>query len=372
MKGQRWGILHSPLAIRYSPLATHCIFHSGTIMTQLVHITRLLTRLGKKPNIAPTPSRLVYQENKLRVLGYAPAASRQGRSSLPVLIVNSLVNKYYILDLTPGKSFVAYLAGEGIPVYMIDWGVPDAGDARLTLAYHVNHYLRRVVEAVCADASAEQVVLIGYCMGGTLSLMYTALHPARVAGLVLLATPVDFANDAILNLWTRREYFDVDKFVDAFGNPPERLLQSAFMMMKPTKNITKYVDLLQRADDEDFVETFLAFDYWVNDVVSLPGETFRQFVKWCYQENQLVQGKLRLGRRVVKLDQITVPVLNVVANHDDVVPRVSSEALMGLVGSREKELLAVNGGHHGLSIGKSAVEVVWPRIVAWVRERCAG
>jgi polyhydroxyalkanoate synthase len=243
-------------------------------MTQLAHITRLLTRLGKKPNIAPTPSRLVYQENKLRVLGYAPTDKQQKQRPLPVLIVNSLVNKYYILDLTPGKSFVAYLAGEGIPVYMIDWGVPDAGDAWLTLAYHVNHYLRRVVEAVCVDAGVEQVVLVGYCMGGTLSLMYTALHPARVAGLVLLATPVDFANDAILNLWTRREYFDVDKLVDTFGNPPEQLLQSTFMMMKPTKNITKYVDLLQHADNEDFVETFLAFDYWVNDVVSLPGETF--------------------------------------------------------------------------------------------------
>jgi len=348
---------HSPLTIRHL-LLLHFPFRHDYDPTGTHH----------------APADAAWEKAKHCADAVAPRLSGKqvARSSLPVLIVNSLVNKYYILDLTPGKSFVAYLAGEGIPVYMIDWGVPDAGDARLTLAYHVNHYLRRVVEAVCADASAEQVVLIGYCMGGTLSLMYTALHPARVAGLVLLATPVDFANDAILNLWTRREYFDVDKFVDAFGNPPERLLQSAFMMMKPTKNITKYVDLLQRADDEDFVETFLAFDYWVNDVVSLPGETFRQFVKWCYQENQLVQGKLRLGRRVVKLDQITVPVLNVVANHDDVVPRVSSEALMGLVGSREKELLAVNGGHHGLSIGKSAVEVVWPRIVAWVRERCAG
>ncbi|MCS7080520.1 MAG: alpha/beta fold hydrolase [Chloracidobacterium sp.] len=338
-------------------------------MTQLAHITRLLSRLGQKPNIAPTPSQTVYQENKMRVLGYPPAPKRLRRRPGPVLIVNSLINKYYILDLTPGKSFVAYLAGEGVPVYMIDWGVPDAGDARLTLAHHVNQYLQHAVEAVCADASAEQVILLGYCMGGTLSLMYTALHPARVRGLVLLATPVDFNNDAILNLWTRREYFDVDKLVDTFGNPPERLLQSTFMMMKPTKNITKYVDLLQHADNEDFVETFLAFDYWVNDVVSLPGETFRQFVKWCYQENQLVQGRLKLGRRTVKLEQITVPLLNVVANHDDVVPRASSEALMSLVGSREKELLAVNGGHHGLSIGKSAVEVVWPSIAKWVKRR---
>lgn len=338
-------------------------------MTQLAHVTRLLARLGKKPNIAPTPARVVHQENKLRVLGYDAAKSKGRRRPPPVLIVNSLVNKYYILDLTPGKSFVAYLAGQGIPTYMIDWGTPDAGDARLTLSDHVNRYLHHAVETVCADAGAEQLVLLGYCMGGTLSLMYAALHPAHVRGLVLLATPVDFNTDAVLNLWTRREYFDVDKLVDAFGNPPEQLLQSAFMMMKPTKNITKYVDLLRHADNEDFVETFLAFDYWVNDVVSLPGETFRQFVKWCYQENQLAQGRLKLGRRTVKLENITVPLLNVVANHDDVVPRASSEALMPLIGSREKDLLAVNGGHHGLSIGKSAVEVVWPGIVQWVKRR---
>ena len=337
-------------------------------MTQLASVTRLLSRLGKKPNIAPTPARLVHQENKLRVLGY-DAAKLKGRRPAPALIINSLINKYYILDLTPGKSFVAYLAGQGIPTYMIDWGVPDAGDARLTLSDHVNRYLHRAIEAVCADAGVEQTALIGYCMGGTLALMYAALHPARIRGLALLATPVDFNNDALLNLWTRREYFDADKLVDAFGNPPEQLLQSAFMMMKPTKNITKYVDLLQNADNEDFVETFLAFDYWVNDVVSLPGETFRQFIKWCCQENQLVQGKLKLGRRTVKLAQVTVPLLNVVANHDDVVPRASSEALMSLVGSREKELLAVNGGHHGLSIGKSAVEIVWPGIAQWVKRQ---
>lgn len=336
-------------------------------MTPFEHYADLLTRMARPPKIAQTPSRVIYRENKLRVLYYRPVGRRRHRT--PVLIVNSLINKYYILDLTPGKSFVEFLTGQGFPVYMIDWGTPDASDSTISMTHHINHYLPNIVEAVTEHAGSEKVSLLGYCMGGTMTLMFAAVHPKKIRNIVLLATPVNFENEAMLNLWAGRQFFDVDKMVDTFGNPPELLLQTTFAMMKPTKNVTKYIDLFQNAGNREFVDTFLAFDYWVNDVVSMPGETFRQFVKWCYHENRLFNGTLKIGRRVARLDRITAPILNILANHDDVVPRGSSECVMELVSSRDRELLAVNGGHHGISIGPSAVAKVWPHIAEWLGAR---
>jgi polyhydroxyalkanoate synthase subunit PhaC len=204
-------------------------------------------------------------------------------------------------------------------------------------------------------------------MGGTMALVYAALRPARLKGLALLATPVDFHNDSLLSVWSRREYFDVDAFVDAHGNAPAEMLHATFMMLKPTKNVTKYADLAERIDDEAFVSTYLAFDYWVNDAVPVAGETFRQFVKDFYQENFLARGGLSIGGSPVRLESVRCPVLNVVAEHDTIVPRESSEAVMELVGSRKKEQITIKGGHHGLSIGPAAQSVVWPKTVEWLR-----
>jgi polyhydroxyalkanoate synthase len=333
-------------------------------MLNPLKLPELLVRLSRQPDIAQTPSKIVHREDRL-VTHYYPSRKKK-RARIPVVILNSLINKYYILDLTPGRSFVEYLVGQGFHVYMVDWGSPRPEDHLITLADHVNRYIPNIIDAVRRHAKSDRVSVIGYCMGGTMALMHAALHPDFLNCLTLLAAPVDFDNDSLLRLWASPEYLDVDKLVNTHGNPPADLLKSTFMMLKPTKNLTKYVDLINNLDNEEFVSTFLAFDYWVNDVVSLPGETFRDFIKMLYQENRLIHNRLKLGRRAVKLNKLTTPVLNVVANHDDVVPRAASEALMNVIASQDKQLLAVNGGHHGISIGPSAVKIVWPHVAHWL------
>ncbi|MEW6732447.1 MAG: class III poly(R)-hydroxyalkanoic acid synthase subunit PhaC, partial [Acidobacteriota bacterium] len=317
--------------------------------------------------IARTPSQVIYYENKLKIRRYLPVAKKL--LPIPLLIINSLVNKYYILDLTPGKSYVEYLLKEGFDVYMLDWGTPDESDCTTTLEDHVNRYLAHSVRAVLDVAQAKKISLVGYCMGGTMSLMYAALHGKLVQNLVLLAAPVDFHNNSLLSLWGRPEFFNVDRLVDTCGNIPFPVLQSVFMMLKPMKNFTKYVHLLENIDNEEYVKTFLAFDYWVNDGVAVAGETFRQFIKDAYHYNLLVQNRLRLGKRTINLKNVKCAVLNVVAQHDDIVPPRSTEVLMDLIGSEDKELLRVNGGHHGLSIGPSALKIVWPKSAQWLRDR---
>ncbi|MBI3949435.1 MAG: class III poly(R)-hydroxyalkanoic acid synthase subunit PhaC [Acidobacteria bacterium] len=326
--------------------------------------------MSRPPKVAQTPSEVIYRENKLRVLHYLPTMKRV--LPVPIVIVSSLINKYYILDLLPGKSYVEYLVKQGFGVYMIDWGTLDYDDRTVTLEDHINGYLANIVSSVMKHARAKKISLIGYCMGGTMALMYAALHQRRVKNLVTLATPVDFHNDTLLSIWGRRKYFNVDKFIETYGNAPAEILYSTFMMLKPTKNITKYVDLLENMHNEEYVRTYLAFDYWINDAVPVAGETFRQFIKDTYQDNLLIQNRMQLGKRQIHLQNVKCSLLNVAAEHDEIVPLKSSTVLMDLIGSKDKELLTVKGGHHGLSIGPSARTVFWPKSVEWLKARSQG
>ncbi len=268
-----------------------------------------------------------------------------------------------------GKSYVEYLLGQGFDVYMIDWGVPDDADRTLTLEDYIDGYLANCAAEVMKHARAKKVSMVGYCMGGTMSLLFTARHRSVVKNLVLLATPVDFHNDSLLSHWSKPANFDVDKFVDRHGNAPVEILQNTFQMLRPTKNITKYADLLEYADNEEYVNTFHAFDYWGNDAVPVAGETFRKFIKDTYQENLLARNQMRLGGNRIDLGQIKCPVLNVLAEHDPIVPPQSAEVLMNLIGSRDKELLKVKGGHHGISVGAGALKIVYPKSAEWLHKR---
>lgn len=327
-----------------------------------------MSRVGKRPpNVAATSSEIVYRENKLKVLHYLP----QSKNALPVpiFIVPSLINKYYILDLLPGKSFVEFLTAQGFAVYLVDWGVVDAADREITLEKYIGGYLANALAAVLRHADASRASLIGYCMGGTMALIYAALNPKQIKNLVLLATPVDFHNDSLLSVWAQNKYLDSDKLVDTYGNIPVSVLQSTFLMLKPAKSLMRYNQLVANADNPEFVETFLAFDFWANDAVPVAGETFRKFVKDTYQNNLLAQNKMRLGDKTVNLKKIKCPLLNITAEHDDIVPSAASEIITEIVSSKDSETLRVKGGHHGITVGPSALKIVWTKTAEWLRER---
>jgi polyhydroxyalkanoate synthase len=336
-------------------------------MVNIFKAMEAVSKIGQLPKTARTPAEIIYREDTLKVLHYLPTI--EDIHPIPVFIVPSLINKYYILDLLPGKSYVEYLTAKGFAVYLIDWGVVDDTDRFLTLEKYLEVYLKKAVEKVLELEQAEQVSLIGYCMGGTMALIFAALFPETVRNLVLLATPVDFHNNSLLSIWAREEYFDVDKTVNIYGNIPVSVLQSAFQLLKPVKTFTRYVDLYENAENEDFVQTFLAFDYWANDAVPVAGETFRKFVKDTFQKNLLIKNQMTMSGKVVELNKLNSSILNVIALHDNIVPPESAEALMETVGSQDKEMLRVKGGHHGITIGSSALKTVWPHTANWLKQR---
>jgi polyhydroxyalkanoate synthase len=331
-----------------------------------------LQLLGKRPQVAPTPFDVIYRSNKLALMRYRPPPGTARRHPVPLLMVPSLINRYYILDLMPGRSVVAYLVSQGFDVFMIDWGRPGPEDRYLGFDDHFTGLLRRSVLRAAACAGTGEVSLLGYCMGGTFAAIYAALDPARVRNLITLATPVDFADAGLLGLWTRSEHMRPDLLVDSLGNVPWPLLQATFHMLVPTLFAHKALFLYDRLTDNDFVDHFLSLETWGNDNVSFPGECFRRYVKDLYRGNKLVKGELVVGGRTVNLREVRCPLLNVVALGDHIVPEQSSLPLNDLCGSADRQLWKRPGGHIGAIVSRNAARELWPALAEWLAARSHG
>lgn len=340
-------------------------------IAHLRRMSRLPGLLNKAREVrrGASPSEQIHQDGRVKLLHYLSDEPPKHRQ--PVVFVFALVNRPYILDLLPGKSVVEHFVKAGFDTYLIDWGKPTHADRNESLDTYVNGYIPRMVDHVAAKCGVEQVSLLGYCMGGTLSTMFTALHPQRVKNLILLAAGIDFATrEGLLNEWSDVRNFDVDGFVDAFGNCPAEFLQWSFLMLKPIANLMqKPITLVERLDDEKFITEFLTMETWLNDNIPVPGEVYREFVKYLYQQNQLTRGELTIGDRRVDLGQITCPVLNLMATKDDLVPCAQSEPFNDLVGSRDRKAIRLNAGHIGLAVGSRAQRELWPQAVDWLADR---
>jgi len=346
-----------------------------SVITETVANAKRLARLptllqrAQRVKKGATPSEVVYELDHIKLLHY-PTDDRP-KYATPLIFVFALVNRPYILDLKPGRSVVNQFVQHGFDTYLVDWGAPSHADRFLTLDDYVNGYLANIVDYVRERTGAPDVNTLGYCMGGTMSAMFTALHQDRVKNLILLAAGIDFSTrDGLLNLWTRPEYFDVDKFVDAFGNCPAEFLQASFLLLKPVQNlIEKPINFFEKADDDEAIDDFLTMETWLNDNISVAGEVYREFVKYLYQQNLLVQNKMPVGKRTVDLRKITCPILNIMASNDDLVPCAQSMPFNDLVSSKDRQSILCPAGHIGLAVGSKAQREVWPQACEWLAKR---
>ncbi|HEY4240087.1 MAG TPA: alpha/beta fold hydrolase [Kofleriaceae bacterium] len=320
-------------------------------------IAALLRRAPKgfEPPVGQTPHTVVWTENKWRLLRFAPP-ERSFRT--PILFVPSLINRWYVLDLGPGRSLIEWLVGQGHEVFCIDWGTPTAEDRYLTWDDIGGRYLGRAVRIAARETGKTHV--LGYCLGGTIATAYTAAFPDEVASLLALAAPIDFAQAGIMARWTRTPTFDVQSVVDAFGNVPSQLLQASFSMLRPTLRAQKAVSLLDRAWDDEFLDGFLATERWGNDNVSFPGACYARYIEALYRGNELLRGTFTVCGRPARLDAIECPVLALAFADDTIVPIESAQPLIPAVRSRDKQLVVERGGHVGAVVSRKAAGRLWP------------
>ena len=336
---------------------------------RMTHLPTLWER-ARKIRKGVSKSEVVYEEDRLKLRHYV--SDKKPKYKTPLVFIYALVNRPYILDLKQGRSVVANFVDAGFDTYLVDWGIPKYADRHLTLDDYINGYMINVVDYLRERCEVDQVNMLGYCMGGTMSAMFSALHQRCVKNLTLLAAPIDFATqESLLNVWTRPENFDVDKFVDTFGNCPPEFLQATFLLLRPVGNLLeKPINFYEHMHEEKFLDDFLTTETWLQDNIPVPGEVYRQFVKYLYQQNLLVQNRMPVGKHIVNLRNITCPVLNIMAGKDDLVPCSQGTPFNDLVGSKDRKTILLEGsGHIGLAIGGRAQKEVWPQACQWLSER---
>jgi polyhydroxyalkanoate synthase len=317
-----------------------------------------------QPHLAQTPYTEIKRWGRVRLLRYE-CSNRQ--TDTPLLMVPSIINKYYVLDLRPGQSFVEYLTEQGIQVYMLDWGCPGPQDRFTTLSDHILGWLHAAVRATCRDAGTQQTHLLGYCIGGTFAAIYAALRPQRVAGLISLTSPVNFHDEGLLSAWASNDSINIERLAAEWGLIPCDFLQSSFAMLSPLGSVTKLRSLTEQLWDDKFVEKFLALETWLNDNVDFPGLTYAEYIRTMYRENQLVKGELKLNGENVNLADINCPVLTVTASKDHIVPPQSATILNELVSSTDKTVLDFNTGHIGVTVGGAARKGLWKSTEEWLK-----
>jgi len=321
-----------------------------------------LKQVGEIP-CGVTPREQVFETDKVKLYHYQ---SNTDNTSTPLLIVYALVNRPYMADLQKNRSTIKGLLEAGQDVYLIDWGYPDSTDKFQTMDDYINNYLDSCVDFICQKHKISQLNLLGICQGGTFSLCYAALHPEKVSNLVTMVTPVDFktANN-MLSHWVQN--IDVDLLVDTLGNIPGDMINGTFVNLKPYQLMgQKYLGVVDIMGNPEELDTFMHMEKWIFDSPDLAGETFRQFLKDCFQQNKLIKGQLQLGNQVVDLAKITMPVLNIYAKQDHLVPPAASTALKNYVGSSDYSELSFNGGHIGIYVSNKAQKTIAPNIGRWL------
>ncbi len=320
------------------------------------------------PDVGMTPKDEIYSRGTLRLFHYKPQVDEVYR--VPILLVMSLVSRSYIFDLTPGQSLVEFLLRQGYDVYMIDWGEPRAEDSRLRMENYVLDFIPDCIDRVLADCGEPDLSLTGYCMGGSLALMYGALHSdGPVKNLACFTTPYNYDGMGLFKEFSDPKHFDVDRIVDTLGNVPPEMMARSFEMLRPVSRVAGRIRLWDNMWNDEFVRSYRVFDRWANEQIAFPGECFRQSTKELQWANKLYKGEFRLGGNLVDVSQIHVPFLHVMAEHDHIVPYEAARELVDAVGSEDKQSIVLKGGHVSLISGPNAVRRMWPAFDSWLSVR---
>lgn len=317
----------------------------------------------------PTSARSLVSDFPLGQLYHYHPLPEVTTSGPPMLIVYAMVNRSSILDLHPDTSTIRGLLAQGISVYLLEWKAPTLLHGALSLGEYLQQSLDHCVDHLRECSAVSKIDLMGVCQGGVFALCYSAMFPDKVRALVTTVTPVDFhtAEDT-LSLWVR--YLDLEAVCEQGMNLSGAMLAQVFLALKPmTLSIQKYLDILDSATTQDSVngqrlaERFMAMEQWIEDSPDQPGRLFKEFVQQCYQQNALCEGRLVLSEKSIDLTKLTMPVFNVYATRDHLVPPDSSRALGTIIDSGLYEELAVDTGHIGIFVGGRALKQT-PRAIA--------
>jgi polyhydroxyalkanoate synthase len=360
-------------------------------------------------------------ENEYKNINDINNKNKNKKDLTPLLIIYAQINRFHIMDIHPSRSVVKSLLSKGLDIYLLDWGYPTSKDNNISL----NDYIRYVKEAVeyiyeknKADKKKEddtkingatpklnskeesnniivnssivnynraiaieeeiefknvnevdsknKISIIGYCWGGIIALIFTALYSKYIKNLTLMAAPVDFSKDkTILSTWAKD--IDVDELVEEFAHLDGQILDIGFVMRNPVRYIfDKYITMMKKYNDKEFIDMFVAVEKWLYDTPIIPEKFFKQIINECYKNNLLIKNEMKVNGNMINLKNIHTPLLTIVAEKDDLVSPESTLEVNNCVSSKEKKTIKAPGGHVALCISKMAHESMWPQVAEWI------
>jgi polyhydroxyalkanoate synthase len=317
--------------------------------------------------VGPTPSDTVWNEGKVQLRRYR--RETPARLGPPVLLFLGLVSRSYIFDLWKGNSYVQRLMDEGFDVFVLDWGVPDEQDAANTMETYVAGYLPRAIRAVRRETGADDVNMIGYCMGGDLALLGLAAQPdLPVRNLVTMATPIDYSKLTAMADPLRDGRIRPEDLFDETGNVPAAIIGRSLTLRKPTSDLVQYANLWQNLWNDEYLEGWQAMGRWTREHIPFPGGVFREMVDQWLADNAFCKDTLRVGGRRVSLGDIHTPTLAAIAERDEIVPLGAAAPIADRLTGTHVDVLSLEAGHASLTTGRKAAKVTVPRILGWLAD----
>jgi poly(3-hydroxyalkanoate) synthetase len=290
----------------------------------------------------------IWTEGGSRMLDY-------GGTGPTVLVVPSLVNRAYVLDLAPERSMLRYLAAHGVRPILLDWGWPGATERSFDLTDYIAGRLERALSSLPGP-----VILAGYCMGGLLALAAAQQQPERVRGLVLLATPWDFhagqpPAPPIPNL----------PALLSGGTLPVDAIQTLFTMRDPDSIAAKFRAFPQLDPDSERARLFVALEDWLSDGVPLAAPAAQECLLGWYAENTPAKGTWRVNGDAVTPAASRLPTLVALPAEDRIVPPESARPLADIIPGAM--LLQPAAGHVGMVVGRRAQQELWQPLLDWLQ-----
>ncbi len=311
-----------------------------------------------EPKMSHTPRNEIWRKNK-SILWYYPA--KQKKYEIPLFFVYSLFNKPYILDIAPKVSVIEGLTNMGYDVYLLDWGSPGYEDKNIGLDTYIDKYLRPAVKRAIRHSEADEITLIGYCLGGTIAAIYAAIAEEPIKNLIVATVPIDFTQSVAPDKWAEalnNGDINFDRFIHAYGNIPSKYVEGMFRAIGAPIYFTNYTMLLNRANDPRYVDKWRRMNKWTIDQVPIAGEAYRQLTQDLMKENKLIKGELVIGNKKVDLKNIKANLYVVSGSRDNLVLEEQSKPLLDLVSSKDKSYTTVESGHVGLALSGLFAKVV--------------
>jgi len=294
-------------------------------------------------DMATTPGKVIFQNDLIELIQYQPSTPTVFQR--PLLIVPPWINKFYVLDLNPEKSFIRYCVEKGLTVFVISWVNPDARQADKGFESYIHEGIFAALDAIDKATGEKQVTAIGYCVGGTLLAIALALmavaNDTRIASATFFTTQVDFTDAGDLKFFAGKDNIEtIEKKMRQAGYLDSGQMATAFNMLRPNELIWQYVvnNYIKGVDPSAF--DLLA---WNSDSTRMPAANHSFYLRNCYLENNLTRGRMVMDGKTLDLKRVTIPIYNLAAREDHIAPARSVFTGAKFFGGPMRYVLAGSG-----------------------------